>query len=63
MNGTAKQGELRLEGLAKSFGKISALRHVDLEVEALIRDRLDFLSAAEREQILGGTAEGFFFGR
>ena len=28
---------------------------------ALIRDRLDFLSVAEREQILGGTAEAFFF--
>ena len=29
---------------------------------ALIRDGLDFLSAADREQILGRTAEGFFFG-
>ena len=28
---------------------------------ALIRDRLDFLTAAERERILGGTAEEFFF--
>jgi len=30
---------------------------------ALIRDHLDFLSDADREQILRGTAEGFFFGK
>lgn len=29
---------------------------------ALVRDRLPFLSPADREQILGGTAAGFFFG-
>jgi len=29
---------------------------------ALVRDRLPFLSAADREQILGRTAAGFFFG-
>jgi predicted TIM-barrel fold metal-dependent hydrolase len=29
---------------------------------SLVRDRLDFLSDADREQILGGTAERVFFG-
>jgi len=28
---------------------------------SLVRDRLGFLSDADRDQILGGTAEGFFF--
>ena len=28
---------------------------------ALVRDRLDFLSTSDREQILRGTAESFFF--
>lgn len=30
---------------------------------ALVRDHLDFLSEADREQILRGTAEAFFFGK
>ena len=28
---------------------------------ALVRDRLDFLSGADRDRILGGTAAEFFF--
>jgi hypothetical protein len=30
---------------------------------SLIRDRADFLSSTDREQILAGTAYGFFFAR
>jgi len=53
-------GPQRLMWASDAPFQVQAPHTYDASV-SLVRDRLDFLSAADRDQILGGTAEGVFF--